>query len=137
MTMCVGNMGKEENHWREIRPVKLTQRKRIDGGVALIDAICTMERAADDGVSVYEPAALWRLEGNEMPRITAPVRDSAIEARRDEFLTVKEYAFMVKQNPESVRRRLRAGRQPGAVRVGGQWRIDVAIASPARVLGAA
>jgi hypothetical protein len=67
-----------------------------------------------------------------MPRITAPVRDSAIEARRDEFLTVKEYAFMVKQNPESVRRRLRAGRQPGAVRVGGQWRIDVAIASPAR-----
>lgn len=72
-----------------------------------------------------------------MPRITAPVRDSAIEARRDEFLTVKEYAFMVKQNPESVRRRLRAGRQPGAVRVGGQWRIDVAIASPARVLGAA
>jgi phage terminase large subunit-like protein len=44
MAMCIGNMGKEENRWREIRPVKLSQRKRIDGGVALIDAICTMDR---------------------------------------------------------------------------------------------
>lgn len=48
MAMCVGNMGKEENHWREIRPVKLSQRKRIDGGVALIDGICTMERTMDN-----------------------------------------------------------------------------------------
>lgn len=55
MSMCIGNMGKEENHWREIRPVKLSQRKRIDGGVALIDAICTMERTpAGDEESVYE-----------------------------------------------------------------------------------
>jgi hypothetical protein len=35
-------MGFEENHWREIRPVKLDQRKRIDGGVALIDALATL-----------------------------------------------------------------------------------------------
>ena len=42
MTWCVGNMGKEENTWREIRPVKLSQRKRIDGGVALIDALAKM-----------------------------------------------------------------------------------------------
>ena len=50
MTMCVGNMGKEENHWREIRPVKLSPRKRIDGGVALIDAIYVAEHAvAADG----------------------------------------------------------------------------------------
>jgi len=48
MAMCIGNMGKEENSWREIRPVKLSQRKRIDGGVALIDAICTMERTAPE-----------------------------------------------------------------------------------------
>jgi phage terminase large subunit-like protein len=55
MSMCIGNMGKEENHWREIRPVKLHQRKRIDGGVALIDAICTMERTdGEGGESVYE-----------------------------------------------------------------------------------
>lgn len=43
MAMCVSNMGKEENTWREIRPVKLHQRKRIDGGVATIDMIKTMQ----------------------------------------------------------------------------------------------
>ena len=42
MTWCLGNMGKEENTWLEIRPVKLAQRKRIDGGVALIDAVAKM-----------------------------------------------------------------------------------------------
>ncbi len=42
MTMCIGNMAIEENSWREIRPIKLSQRKRIDGGVALIDAIKAM-----------------------------------------------------------------------------------------------
>lgn len=51
MTMCIGNMGKEENHWREIRPVKLSQRKRIDGGLALIDAVHVMERTVDEGVA--------------------------------------------------------------------------------------
>lgn len=43
MTMCVGNLAIEENRWREIRPVKLSQRKRIDGGVACIDAIKKMQ----------------------------------------------------------------------------------------------
>lgn len=57
MTMCVANMGKEENYWREIRPVKLNQRKRIDGGVAIIDALHIMERTPD------EPAAAWESEG--------------------------------------------------------------------------
>lgn len=38
MQMCIGNMAIEENNWREIRPIKINQRKRIDGGVALIDA---------------------------------------------------------------------------------------------------
>jgi phage terminase large subunit-like protein len=36
---CMGNMAIEENAWREIRPIKITQRKRIDGGVALIDGL--------------------------------------------------------------------------------------------------
>lgn len=58
MAMCVGNMGKEENHWREIRPVKIGQRKRIDGGVALIDGICVMERTPGTGRSKYETAGL-------------------------------------------------------------------------------
>jgi phage terminase large subunit-like protein len=53
MAMCVGNMGKEENSWQEIRPVKLSPRKRIDGGVALIDGICTMERTDPGQVSAY------------------------------------------------------------------------------------
>jgi len=53
MRMCMGNMGKEENAWREIRPVKLHQRKRIDGGVALIDAIWKMTRTPAAVRSVY------------------------------------------------------------------------------------
>lgn len=39
---CVTNMAKEENSWREIRPIKTSQRKRIDGGVAMIDGIAKM-----------------------------------------------------------------------------------------------
>jgi phage terminase large subunit-like protein len=42
MAMCMGNMAIEENNWREIRPIKMSQRKRIDGGVALIMAIKAM-----------------------------------------------------------------------------------------------
>lgn len=53
MTWCITNMGKEENSWQSIRPVKLHQRKRIDGGVALIDALCTMERTPADNTSAY------------------------------------------------------------------------------------
>jgi phage terminase large subunit-like protein len=36
---CIANMAIEPNPWREIRPIKITQRKRIDGGVALIDGL--------------------------------------------------------------------------------------------------
>ena len=46
-------MGKEENTWREIRPVKLNQRRRIDGGVALIDGIWTMTKTPAAERSVY------------------------------------------------------------------------------------
>ncbi len=38
----ISNMAFEENYWQEIRPVKIDQRKRIDGGVALIDAHAAM-----------------------------------------------------------------------------------------------
>jgi len=54
MAMCLGNMGKEENAWREIRPVKLSQRKRIDGGVALIDALAKMTKTPAAQRSVYQ-----------------------------------------------------------------------------------
>ena len=42
MAWNISNMGFDENHWREIRPIKIDQRKRIDGGVALIDAHAAM-----------------------------------------------------------------------------------------------
>lgn len=44
------------------------------------------------------------------------------------LVTVKEFAGIVGQHPLSVYRRIREGRQPGAVRVGGNVRIDVKIA---------
>lgn len=53
MAMCMGNMGKEENAWREIRPVKLAQRKRIDGGVALVDALAKMTATPSVERSIY------------------------------------------------------------------------------------
>jgi hypothetical protein len=56
-------------------------------------------------------------------------RSGAIHARREELLTVKEYAALVRQHPESIRRRIRAGKQKGAERVGGEWRIDVSATS--------
>jgi phage terminase large subunit-like protein len=42
MDWCLSNMAVEENSWREIRPIKIDQRKRIDGGVALIVAQAAM-----------------------------------------------------------------------------------------------
>ena len=49
MTMCVSNLAIEENRWREIRPVKISQRKRIDGGVACIDAIKVLQVLGQQG----------------------------------------------------------------------------------------
>jgi len=39
LAWCLANMAVEPNGWREIRPIKITQRKRIDGGVALVDGL--------------------------------------------------------------------------------------------------
>lgn len=55
-------------------------------------------------------------------------REHAIEARAEELLTVKEFARLVSLDQQTVYRRIWHGRQLGAVRVGGRWRIDVAIA---------
>ena len=57
MAWTVGNTATKENAWREIRPVKLAQRKRIDGMVALIDGVAKMLKAPDD----TQPA--WQTEG--------------------------------------------------------------------------
>lgn len=53
-------------------------------------------------------------------------RERLLSARREELLTVKEYAAVVRVHERSLRRRIRRGVEPGAVRVGGQWRIDLA-----------
>jgi phage terminase large subunit-like protein len=54
LTWCMSNMAVEENSWREIRPIKSDQRKRIDGGVALIDAQAVMLEAPELPISLYE-----------------------------------------------------------------------------------
>ena len=58
----------------------------------------------------------------------AALREQAIAQRRAELLTVKEFADLVRQHEKSVRRRIQQHRQPGAIEVGGEWRIDVIIA---------
>ncbi len=55
-------------------------------------------------------------------------RQDAIDARREELLTVKEYAALIRQHEWSVYRRIRNGKQRGVVRVGRDIRIDVTLA---------
>jgi len=55
MAWCLANMAIEPNPWREIRPVKITQRKRIDGGVAAIDGLERMTATEDDEPPVEGP----------------------------------------------------------------------------------
>lgn len=61
LTWNMANIAVEENSWREIRPVKIDIRKRIDGGVALIDAQAVLLEATDAGPSVYESRGLATL----------------------------------------------------------------------------
>lgn len=72
------------------------------------------------------------------------IRSALVAARRDELLTVKEWAAMTRENPQSIWRRIRLDdrdggklipgtnsrkfRQPGVVRIGGHLRIDAAVA---------
>jgi hypothetical protein len=42
-------------------------------------------------------------------------RERLLIERRQELLTVKEFAALTRQHPESVRRRVREGRQPGVL----------------------
>lgn len=52
----VANVGVERNKWDELRPVKLSQRMRIDGVVALIDALAVMalKYTPEPAGSVYD-----------------------------------------------------------------------------------
>jgi phage terminase large subunit-like protein len=62
MAWCVSNTATEENAWREIRPVKIAQRKRIDGMVALIDAVAKMVKAPLDEAPAWLSEGLLILE---------------------------------------------------------------------------
>lgn len=51
----VGNLAIEMNRWGELRPIKLSQRQRIDGGVALIDALAVLAlKYEPEQASVYD-----------------------------------------------------------------------------------
>lgn len=51
-------------------------------------------------------------------------RDDELERRREKLLTVKEFAYLTRENPGSVYRRVREGRQPGVKRVGRSIRLN-------------
>lgn len=55
-------------------------------------------------------------------------REALIEARSEELLTVKEFAAITRRNEQTIYRRIWSGRQQGALRDGGQWKIDVCVA---------
>ena len=52
-------------------------------------------------------------------------RQAALAARREELLTVQEFAYILRQHPKSVYRRIAKNRQPGLVRIGRELRIDI------------
>jgi hypothetical protein len=56
-------------------------------------------------------------------------RACAIASRREELLTVKEYASVMRLHVRSVYRRISEGRQPGLVRAGRDLRIDLPAAT--------
>lgn len=56
-------------------------------------------------------------------------RQAVVESRRDEMLTVKEFACITRENPLSVYRRIRKGTQPGVHRFGREIRIDLTATS--------
>ncbi len=52
------------------------------------------------------------------------LRQQWLKAQRDSLLTVKEYATITREHPLSIYRRIREGRQPGVVKVGGWIRLN-------------
>jgi hypothetical protein len=61
---------------------------------------------------------------------TETARKNAVKARSEELLTVSEYADLVRCCEKTIYRRIWRGCQRGAVKDGGQWRIDVTVALP-------
>lgn len=57
-------------------------------------------------------------------------RADALRVRRAELLCVKEYAALVRRDPKTIYRRIWTGRQPGVVREGRHYLIDLLVALP-------
>lgn len=53
--------------------------------------------------------------------------------RREQLLTVQEFAALVRVHPMSIYRRIREHRQPGVVKVGREYRINTTVALGADV----
>ena len=51
-------------------------------------------------------------------------RIAALKAQRDKLLTVKEYAYVTREHPLSVYRRIREGRQRGVYHNGRSIRLS-------------
>lgn len=64
----------------------------------------------------------------ERSTVDAAERRERIVARCAELLTVGEFALLTRCCEKTVYRRIWSGRQAGACKVGGQWRIDLALA---------
>lgn len=58
----------------------------------------------------------------------AQLRDQIIVSRREQLLTVKEFACLTRQHIKSVYRRIARGEQPGVEYYGREIRIDLAAA---------
>jgi phage terminase large subunit-like protein len=80
MNWCVSNVGKEETKWGDIRPIKLNQRKRIDGVVALIDAIRVSTLVPEPRPKKSKPAKIWT-PGGWVPAMPRKNGDGAVPVR--------------------------------------------------------
>lgn len=50
------------------------------------------------------------------------------EPKREQLLTVQEFAALIRVHPRSVYRRIAEQRQPGLIQVGREYRINVTVA---------
>jgi excisionase family DNA binding protein len=66
------------------------------------------------------------------PREGRTIRKQIVNEAADGYLTIDEFATMMRVHPKSVRRLVRKRKLPGAFRVGGHWRIDLARATAAK-----
>ena len=114
---------------KEIRLDKEKAADKIDGISALTMAEACVIARRRKAVQVRD-----RGHGRRMsPAEIRQVRAQAIEARRDELLSVKEFAELIRVHPLTVYGWIRDDKLPGVYRFGNEIRIDLVLAErPAR-----